>query len=326
MQQPKEKFAPPIGPMADFDDPDPREHDMRWLGDDGANVYIEVQGSLVCLAYRQGPRRCPPTVKRGKCLPFSAASRLRMFKLINRVDWSNQVYNTFFTATWPDRDSPVTMVDVTRARSRFHRDLELECGYQVAGIWRKEYQDRKSGEQIGRVYPHIHEILFGTPYIDLSWWRHYWAMAIGTNEYASVRINGVRNAKMAARYIADYLGKTPDPAVIGHLGIAAYLNSGRAWGVYRRDLLPLCDSVVIRVPPNDLVRRIRRIAREHWPRCPDNEREGFTLFGDAAIEIRELLDRYVAFHRRIDTIGESDGRGKPSACVDPSGDGVAADP
>ncbi len=289
-------LPPPIGSLDDLADDDPRIHDMRWLGDDGANVFLEWQGSLVCVAYRRGPKICPTRHKRGRCMPFSRGSRLRMFKLINRLDWSRAGRSSFLTTTFPDQEGVPHYADITYARSRFKRGLERAAEKKLAGMWRVEWQCRKSGDYVGKPMPHVHALYFDTPWIPREIVQGIWSQALGRKDYVNVDIREVRDLRLAMHYIAKYIGKAPDPAAIGYLGIGSYLNSGRAWGCYRKELLPLGDGGMVRVPPGELTAEIRAIARAAWKGCPDSERQGFSLFGPATAKIVEAVEKYVAKH------------------------------
>ena len=99
-------------------------------------------------------------------------------------------------------------------------------------------------------------------------------------------------------YIGKYVGKLPDLDAIGALGVGAYLHGGRAWGCYRKDLLPLADSGLIRVPPNGMVARIRAMARAAWKGIADGQLQGFSLFGPASERISKWIEEYLAM--RID--------------------------
>lgn len=285
---------PPICSLDDLDDEDPRIHDMRWVGDDGGNVVIEWQGSLVCVAYRRGPRICKGQATRGKCMPFSRGSRLRMFKLINRFDWQRAGRSSFITATFPDHLGVPNSEDITYARSRFARAVEGVAGRQVSGLWRVEWQIRKSGRFVGRPMPHVHVLYFTVPYLPGEDVQSRWQQSVGSDTYVNVDIREVRDLRLAMHYIAKYIGKAPDPAAIGLLGIGSYLNMGRQWGCYRKHLLPLADAGKIRVPPGPMVDELRRIARDAWKACPDSERQGFSLFGPATEKMKEVIEKYVA--------------------------------
>jgi hypothetical protein len=290
----RDEISPlPIGSMEEFSDRDPRIHDIRYLGDDGANVFVEWQGTLVVVTVKHGPRKCPARGKRGKCLPFSPASRLRLFRLINRLDWNRAGRTTFFTGTWRDDVGRPEPADLTKARSWFKRDLELKCCKPISGLWRVEWKSRLSGKKVGHTMPHVHTLLFNMPYIDMRWWYEKWAMCIGTNKSVDVDVSEVWDLKHCMNYVAKYIGKPPDGDCLRRLGIEAYLNYGRAWGKYRADLLPYADGALIRVPPGNLVKRIRAVATAAWHDCPQAEQMGFSVFGVASQKITELLESYV---------------------------------
>ena len=173
-----QRQSSPVGSMEDCDEPDPVKHDMRWMGDDGANVFIEWQGSLLCVAYRKGPRLCKTDRKRGKCQPFSSSSRLRMFRLINRLDWSAAGRSTFFTATWPDQLGRPMYEQITDARTKFQASWERKAKKACPGLWRVEWKIRQSGRYQGQVMPHVHAIYFGCPFCPWEWWFATWKRGV----------------------------------------------------------------------------------------------------------------------------------------------------
>ena len=295
-RRPELNLPPPIGSMEDLADDDPRIHDMRFVGDDGANVFVEWQGSLVCVAYRRGPRICKAKATRGKCLPFSRGSRLRMFKLINRFDWQRAGRSSFLTVTFPDHLGVPNSEDITYARSRFARAIEGVAGQQLSGLWRVEWKIRLSGRYVGRPMPHVHILYFATPYLPWQDVKSRWQQSLGVTTDVNTDIREVYDLKLAMHYIGKYIGKPPDPAAISSLGIGSYLNMGRAWGCYRKSLLPLADAGVVRVPPGPMLAELRRIAREAWRGCPDSETQGYSLFGPATKEMIAVIEKYVADH------------------------------
>ena len=284
--------ACPIGSM-DLPDNDYTMVEIpRYLGEDGANVFIEIQGTLVVVTVRTGPRICKTDNKRGKCLPFSASSRLRLLRLVNRLDWAAAGKSSFITLTYTDRTGRPSPEEITYHRSRFQAWFEEQNHREVCGLWRVEWMDRLKGRFVGQPMPHVHVISFNCEWVDKWEVKSAWMRIIGERKSASTDIRGINDLRHCMYYIGKYIGKMPEMLKCSSLGIEAYLNIGRAWGKYRPELLPLSDRVYFRVQNNSLVKRIRAIAKAAWKGCPDCERMGFSVFGSASKKIAELCEEY----------------------------------
>lgn len=273
--------------------PQPLETDrpIRWLGDDGRNVFIEIQGQLVAVAVRKGPLPYQPSL-RSEVAGFSRASRLRLFKVINRLDFASAGRCTFMTGTWRDELGRPEPEKITQARSVFQRSIERLSDTKVPGVWRVEWQKRKSGGMKGQFMPHVHIVYFRIPYLRLLEVTRAWGQAIGWEGRVSVKLQEIRNLRQCMYYVSKYIAKVDES---GNLDIPSYLNKylpGRKWGVFRKDLMPLAEKTEIRVAPGELVEQIRKLALEAYKDLPTDPRQGFTVFGSPTREIQRLIDEY----------------------------------
>jgi hypothetical protein len=276
---------PPLPRPLDTDRP------IRWLGDDGRNVFIEIQGQLACVAFRHGPLSAAPPVRQ-EIRGFSAASRLRLFKTINRLDFSAAGRCTFMTTTWRDEVGRPDKHELTRVRSAFQKAIERMAGCGLPGIWRVEWKKRKSGRYVGQVMPHVHVIYFKIPYLDKIDITAAWARAIGWKGQVSCKVKGVKNLRMTLSYVSKYIAKIDDLSNLDIVSYLARIPAGRAWGIYRKDLMPMADRTLIRVLPGQLVYRIRQIAIAAYAKTPVDDETGFCVFGPASEEIGRLVDEY----------------------------------
>lgn len=264
---------------------------IRWLGDDGRNVFIEVQGQLACVAFRKGPLAYKPA-PREEIRGFSAASRLRLFKTINRLDFGSAGRCTFLTTTWRDELGRPDPEEITRARSAFQKSIERMAQSALPGVWRVEWQKRKTGAYAGQYMPHVHVIYFRIPYLEKEAVTDAWARAINWNRHVSVKINEIVNLRMCLYYVSKYIAKMD---VFGNLDIVSYLarhQAGRKWGIYRKNLLPVADKTEMRVLPGTLVERIREAAIRAYDKTPVDKETGFSVFGPAAQEIQRIVDEF----------------------------------
>lgn len=266
--------------------------EIHWLGEDGLNVFVEIQGQFAAIAFRKGPKSEPPPL-RGEIKFFSPASRLRMFKIVNRLDWKLAGRSTFTTLTFPDTDGRPTAERLTQIRSDWQRRMEKLWSRPTAGIWRVEWEKRKSGRYVGEYMPHVHNIHFGCTWLDKREVKEQWRIARGSNVLARIDIQEIANLKQALYYVSKYVAKA---GLDCSLVIPSYLNKsiGRQWGKYRRELLPLAtDKIYLRTIPGPVIEEIRAAAIEAWSGTPFGPEAGFTMFGPASESCRKIIDRYL---------------------------------
>jgi len=107
---------------------------------------------------------------RGKCKGFSFGSRRRMLDRLNSVSVAASL-PYFVTATLPDDmfDDNVARF-ATSAKSwldTFTKRL-LRVSPSACGFWRIEWQARKSGLHVGKLFPHFHLLVWGLPERKIS--------------------------------------------------------------------------------------------------------------------------------------------------------------
>jgi hypothetical protein len=102
---------------------------------------------------------------RGKCKGFSRGSRRRLLDRLNTVSKAAEL-PAFITMTFPDDvfiDSASKFAEFAKAKldtfiKRLRRVEPAACG-----LWRIEWQSRKSGKHEGKLFPHFHLLLWGLP-------------------------------------------------------------------------------------------------------------------------------------------------------------------
>jgi len=269
--------------------PDPPIH---WLGDDGKNVFLEIQGQIACVAFANGPLPYERE-KRKEISGFSPASRLRLFKVVNRLEWQRAGKCTFATVTFPDSLGRPEPKEITLARSLLHRGWERACGRKVAGLWRVEWEVRKSGRFLGQFMPHVHTIYFNVPFVPQKQFQEIWQSSLRTNVKVRVDLRKIKNVRMMLYYVSKYVAKIDGSS---SLVIPSYLSKylgGRKWGYYRRELMPYAPKFETRMAPCALVDKIRKIATEAYANTPALPDQGFTVFGPAAEQIKRLVAEHM---------------------------------
>lgn len=260
-------------------------------GKEPMTARIEVQGDFAAVAF--GPWE-PPSVhqKRGDCQGFTPGSRLRLFKLTNRLAWEKAGNCQFMTLTMPDDTNYWDKDRITYVRSQHQRDMEHAAARHLPGVWRVEWKERLSGERIGQYMPHLHCIYFQWGFVDFRVIRASWERVIKTEERSNLVFEEIYDLRHCLHYVSKYVAKLDDSF---NLGIDAYLNKdqvGRPWGKYRASELPLADKEEWTVIPGPLVEECRKIAMAAYAKTPTESLEGFTVFGPVAQKIRDLVESW----------------------------------
>lgn len=169
---------------------------------------------------------------RGTITGFSRASRKRMIEFMASVRYTGSML--FVTMTFDDGtavNSDDWMLSCFEAfRKRFERAYP---GWRA--LWRKEWQDRKSGDLTGTFVPHYHLIIMTGVHYEKSehdavsdtfktWGQDAWQEITASTDPNHIlygfHVTPVRNRKHAYAYVGKYVGKTE----------AHNLHGGRAWG------------------------------------------------------------------------------------------------
>lgn len=212
---------------------------------------------------------------RGQITEFSAASRLRLLRLMCQLRPGKQdIY--FFTLTYSD--------DYTNDGQVWKRDLDRfldRLSYHFPAswcLWRMEFQTRKSGDRLGEIAPHFHILVGG---LDLSiiedqpdfalterdcrknentlrlqaWVKRNWFACNHVSDPAAARrgadVEFLETRKKAFIYVSKYAAKLETLP-----GCAA--NIGRIWG--KRGALPLVTGINIPLTLGEVV-QLKRLVR-----------------------------------------------------------------
>ena len=187
--------------------------------------------------------------KRGAVCSFSRKSRSRLIKLMASLAEYPQVWHDF---TFAD-DVMAGKTETERAQyssnalKQFKRDLEKRYP-KISGVWRREWEARKSGRLRGEVCPHFH-MLFHMPgvgrkhylamclrlarmWVDATCTRDERAIKVAQNPKSYRWLNGV---KMAQIYVSKYVSKIE----LNDTG----QSRGRYWG--KIGDLPICPPICV---------------------------------------------------------------------------------
>jgi hypothetical protein len=257
------------------------------------------QGELLELSYvtRRKARRFPG--KRGQVKGFTPAARLRMLKTLATVRWDDIGQSLFITLTYPDARIGRELHERTRDRYLFVRAMENYLGRKVGALWRLEWKPRLTGTKAGAVAPHVHLIVFSVNFLPWQRVRQWWRGVLSVDGPLATDVRKIRGGKSVAMYVAKYCSKPNDKSL--SLDIASYLNTGRAWGVHRRELIPLHERHVNRICTTSQIELLENGASSTFKFFLRGADEGFSLFGPIA---KKVLDQL--FNTQLDEQLEND--------------------
>lgn len=210
-----------------------------------------------------------------------------MLKHFHKIDYDNHPKPLFVTLTYPDAIGLPDHATRNLHRQHFHRRLERETGQPVPCAWRMEWQDRKSGEQLGEYMPHWHYLVFRHRFIHFDLVNQAWRDTIKYQGYTRTDIRAVDKASAIQMYMAKYIAKD---AVSCSLVIAAYHTKlGRQYGWLRKRDIPMMP-VSYHYALSDAERdTLSGLASEVMPGKSERQDEAFTLMGQRAVDAQKIL-------------------------------------
>lgn len=133
----------------------------RSLGRGTASLELWKGGSLarVCLPVDRDRPGKRGGGKRGKCGPFGPRSRNRLMETTNKIRRGTLPF--FVAFTYPDQfpTNPEVWKEHLEALLKRLRRVHP----QAAALWRLELVPRKSGENVGKIAPHFHLLIWNVP-------------------------------------------------------------------------------------------------------------------------------------------------------------------
>lgn len=242
---------------------------------------IEFCGGLVAVAHarvRLDSQQGLNQSKRGVISEFSPKSRLRMLKLMAKINWTDHkaIFITLtYPQTWPDNKTAKN-----HARAFLKRINRRFPDVKIPVIWRLEFQERGA--------PHFHLLLIDMPFIHYTEIQQMWMDIIGeTNQRVFTRIEMIQSKRHAMYYVSKYMAKrkplhsgfNPVPYLADNEPESEFL--GRLWGIENRTALPLCPTIYFTVTGLwGAIWQFKRYARKIWHRINNHYAKGFTLFVD----------------------------------------------
>jgi len=260
-----------------------RDHFMLGV----TSAIVSISGSVVRIKFQGREFNPPPRGERGEIGDFSRAARKRLLVFMARIDWSLWRRGSFVTFGYPDDVVFRSKDDLNDDRYLLHRWIEEYTCKHVQGIWRTEWEPRKSGEWYGYRCPHHHWLLLNCEYIPFLKLREKWQSIIASKIDPSVRIKRVNDPKHAGHYIGKYVAKLPETT---RLGIPPYLNKpGRHYGFFWKDEIPLCDAKQFKLYDPALMILLEELAAVELSWINPGEGYSFDVFGEKSLQIRQAI-------------------------------------
>jgi len=248
---------------------------------------FEIRGQL--LQFRNGKAWEPPPIKqKGQTIKhFSDAARLRLTKTLLTVDFKRTAVSVFITLTYPDKLIPRDMYDRAKDLSQFLRKIETHLGRKVYGVWRIEWEQRKSGEHKGNIAPHFHLCLFGVVFIHYRLINVWWRRIIKYSRAVRTEIKRARKTRTTLSYLAKYIKKKGEASLV----YAPNYNSmdGKHYGYVRPRSIPRCPVEWIVEPSQEQMEYAFRTHHQLWERSDTRPGESFSIMGAAVENIGKIL-------------------------------------
>lgn len=191
---------------------------------------MQVQASKPLLVksdenYPSGGARKPIT-------EFTAKARKALLTKLAKIRDVNGGW--FLTLTYPDefpQDARRWKRDIAAMRKRLVRHYA-----NLGGLWRLEFQDRKSGTNAGQVAPHYHLLVFGLAGDKLELRKkisQMWFEVVGSGDpkhlKAGTQVDSMSSRRHAFFYASKYAAKHEDEE---KLPSAECGLPGRFWGTF----------------------------------------------------------------------------------------------
>jgi len=261
-----------------------------------ARASVTFQGKKLTLKIETNQQKFRKPKKRKAVRVFSRAARLRMLKFIATVQWDDYPTGLFVTLTYPDSVVRRTMDDRRMDRRRFLRDTEKHLGHQVKGLWRLEWEPRKSGLYVGQLYPHYHMMLLGETFYWHETCRKIWRKILRVKGPLDILVKAMPNAELTGFYIAEYMAGITDPL---YLDNPSYWNtSGLHWGKIRRHQIAMAQEQTLEHLTDQQLDYLLTEAARKLPWVRPGEQTSFTFLGKHAVEAKRILDKMLLDAKR----------------------------
>jgi len=264
----------------------------------GTKCHCVWTGELLEITYLPVNREYRLPGRRGAIKGFTPSARLRMMRTVASVNWERVKASLFITLTYPDEVAERTCSMRTQDRYVFFRSMENYLCKEVGALWRLEWKPRRSGANKGRLFPHVHLIVFGVGFLPWQDIRQWWRSALNVKGSLATDVQRIKGGKVVAKYVTKYCSK---PMEVDSLDNASYSNKlGRHWGIHRRSLIPFCNRWVIPFLDGDDIQLAENAGCQVFKYFTRNAGQGFSLLGPLAEKVgQELFCRMLDKEKRF---------------------------
>ena len=199
--------------------------------------------------------------KRGEVVGFGRRPRKRMIEKMAKIrneDGCHFLALTCSDETWVrfDKADQAGMAAFLKQKKHAMEKRFKRVFPNVGGIWRLEFQERKSGALLGVPVPHLHLVIFGAssvkPALLQRWLSLAWYQVVGSGDQKHLRAGTncrvLLSRRHAANYVSKYIGKEENDQ----------FAAGRRWGAF--GALDLSASVVVVLSVDQWI-KLKRLVR-----------------------------------------------------------------
>lgn len=280
----------PVEPLeGDDEHPEQTEQEKKFAALEGRIHKITSQGRLLKWRVEKSKYKLPPCGIVGRVAGFSAQARKRLLEYMATIRYAENAPGYFVSLTYPDDKIPKGKDAFNKQRFKFWRYLERERSIGVCGIWRLEWKPRQTGRWVGCLAPHFHLMIFGCVNLDEDYIRSVWKRSIGDSRWISVDCQMMLSEKQCGTYVAKYCAKNSPLDSIPNLNKLYF--GGRAWGRHMKELIVRHEVQEWNLTTVDFLDGIYEYGASSVPMASRGNNHSFTVFGDIAIEIGELIEQ-----------------------------------
>lgn len=245
-------------PTGDEDSPPglSKAHNGTFLEKNGGKLTVWENASLIkAERYKEYSKKGGG--KRGAVNGFTADTRRRLMYDLNKI--SSDTLPVYTVLTFPDEYYPnntnglAMRIILKRFKMRIMRNYP-----QAGSIYRREFEDRKSGLHIGEVFPHINILTWGVDqlefreWVKLNWWEVCGQLSedhLKAGTYTKV----IESRRQMFYYMSKYIAK------VDARGLP---NFGKWWGYINKAGIPFTDPVEFELNDHQAKKLVRYVKRK----------------------------------------------------------------
>lgn len=195
--------------------------------------------------------------KRGTVKGFTADARRRLMYELNTI--KSEILPVYSVLTFPDEYYPnntngLAMRNLIKAfRMRILRKYP-----QSGSIYRREFEDRKSGLYVGEVFPHINILTWGVDQLEFrDWVKVNWWEVCGKLSQDHLQAGTYTKLIESRRQMFYYMSK-----YIAKVDARGLPNFGNWWGYINKAGIPFDSPIEIELNDHQARKMVRYVKRK----------------------------------------------------------------